>query len=84
MGFKTVARVVNGEGSVAPATAARVEAALRELNYVPDDFAGSLKKDGGRTRTIGMTISNVANPLAAKFTAASSSSRCPARSLPSR
>lgn len=67
VGFKTVARVVNGEGSVAPATAARVQAALRELNYVPDDFAGSLKKDGGRTRTIGLTISNVANPLAAQI-----------------
>lgn len=67
VGFKTVARVVNGEGSVAPETAAKVQAALRELHYVPDDFAGSLKKDGGRTRTIGLTISNVANPLAAQI-----------------
>jgi LacI family transcriptional regulator len=67
VGFKTVARVVNDEPGVAPATAVRVQAALRELGYVPDDFAGSLRKDGGRTRTIGLTISNVANPLAAQI-----------------
>lgn len=67
VGFKTVARVVNGEPNVAPATAARVRKALDELNYIPDDSAGSLRKDGGRTRTIGLTISDVANPLAAKI-----------------
>ena len=67
MGFKTVARVVNGEPGVAPATAARVQQALSELGYVPDDSAGSLRRDGGRTRTIGLTISNVANPLAAQI-----------------
>ena len=67
VGFKTVARVVNGEPGVAPATAARVRKALDELNYIPDDSAGSLRKDGGRTRTIGLTISNVADPLAAKI-----------------
>ncbi len=67
VGFKTVARVVNGEPGVAPATAARVQEALRELDYVPDDSAGSLRRDGGRTRTIGLTISSVANPLAAQI-----------------
>ncbi len=67
VGFKTVARVVNGEPGVAPATAARVQEALSELGYVPDDSAGSLRRNGGRTRTIGLTISNVANPLAAQI-----------------
>lgn len=67
VGFKTVARVVNGEPGVAAATAARVQKAINELGYVPDDSAGSLRKDGGRTRTIGLTISNVANPLAAQI-----------------
>ncbi|GAA4965038.1 LacI family DNA-binding transcriptional regulator [Kineococcus glutinatus] len=67
VGFKTVARVVNGEPNVAPATAAKVQKALDELGYVPDESAGSLRRAGGRTRTIGLTISNVANPLAAQI-----------------
>ena len=67
VGFKTVARVVNGERGVSPTTTARVKKAIDELGYVPDDSAGSLRRDGGRTRTIGLTISNVANPLAAQI-----------------
>lgn len=64
VGIKTVSRVVNGEPNVAPATAERVRAAAAQLSYEPDLMAGNLRRADGRTRTLGLLVSSVANPFA--------------------
>ncbi|GGD89084.1 LacI family DNA-binding transcriptional regulator [Microbacterium murale] len=61
--LKTVSRVVNGEGNVSPALAARVHQATAALNYSPDFRAGSLKRRGGSTKTIGLLVNSVDNPF---------------------
>jgi LacI family transcriptional regulator len=63
VGIKTVSRVVNGEAYVAPATAARVERAMRELNYRRDLAAGNLRRSDRRSLTLGLLVANVANPF---------------------
>ena len=60
--FKTVARVVHGEPWVRAETAARVNAAIRQLGYQPNDIASSLKRGVSR-ETIGLVIADVANPF---------------------
>jgi LacI family transcriptional regulator len=60
--FKTVARVINGEPWVRPETAARVEAAIRQLGYLPNEMASSLKRGVSRD-TVGLVIADVANPF---------------------
>jgi len=60
--FKTVARVVHGEPWVRAETAARVNAAIRQLGYRPNDIASSLKRGVSRD-TIGLVIADVANPF---------------------
>src|SRR4051812_23367526 len=47
----TVSRVVRLPEMVAPETRGRVEAAMRELGYVPNQLAGALAS-GARTRSI--------------------------------
>lgn len=64
VGIKTVSRVINGEPNVAPATAAKVLAAARSLDYEPDLHAGNLRRADGRTRTLGLLVSSVDNPFA--------------------
>lgn len=46
--IKTVSRVTNGEPNVRPQTSARVEAAIRELRYVPNPYARYLGTLRGR------------------------------------
>ncbi|MCW5951717.1 MAG: LacI family DNA-binding transcriptional regulator, partial [Propionibacteriaceae bacterium] len=64
VGTKTVSRVINAEPNVTPATAKRVWDAIRTLDYHVDMQAGSLRRAGGRTRTLGLLISSVDNPFA--------------------
>ena len=47
----TVSRVLRVPGKVKPETRARVEAAVRDLGYVPDDLAGSLSSRESRIVT---------------------------------
>jgi LacI family transcriptional regulator len=61
--LKTVSRVVNGEGTVAPELTARVDRAAAALDYRPNLTARSLRSSGGRTRSIGVLLENVANPF---------------------
>ena len=56
--FKTVARVVHGEQWVRPTTAARVQEAIRQLGYQPNEIASSLKRGVSRD-----TIDDRAGPL---------------------
>lgn len=57
----TVSRVLNNQGVVREGTRRRVLAAIEELNYQPNLHARSLA--GGRSRTLGMVVSNISNPF---------------------
>src|SRR5882757_2724896 len=57
----TVSRVVRLPGLVAPKTRARVEAAMRELGYVPNLVAGSLAS--ARTSSVGVLVPTIANSI---------------------
>ena len=66
--LSTVSLTVNGNGYVADETRARIEAAMAELHYVPNDLARSLSQ--GRTNLIGVTVPTVAHPFFAQLVAA--------------
>lgn len=55
--IKTVSRVINEVASVQPDTRARVEAAIAELNYVPNTIARGLK--AGSSAAIGLVIDSI-------------------------
>src|SRR5471032_597877 len=57
----TVSRVLNGAGGVRAATRERVEKAVADRGYTPNLIARSLA--GGRSRSIGMIVSNLENPF---------------------
>lgn len=57
----TVSRALNKPGRVNAATRDRIQAAARELNYVPNSQARALIS--GRTGTIAVLISDVTNPF---------------------
>lgn len=67
VGTKTVSRVINFESNVSDETAARVWDAIRALEYQVDMWAGSLRRADGRTRTLGLLVSSVANPFAGEL-----------------
>ncbi len=57
----TVSRVVRLPNLVAPETRGRVEAAMRELGYVPNLVAGSLASS--RTSSVGVLVPTIANSI---------------------
>ncbi len=57
----TVSRALNKPGRVNEATRVRIEAAARELHYVPNSQARALTS--GRTGTIALVVSDVTNPF---------------------
>ena len=57
----TVSRVLNNTGPVRAATKARVLKVVEELKYHPNLHARSLA--GGKSRTIGIIVSNMENPF---------------------
>lgn len=57
----TVSRVVNNVGPVKTTTGARVLKAMQELKYHPNIHARTLA--GGKSSTVGMIVSNLANPF---------------------
>jgi LacI family gluconate utilization system Gnt-I transcriptional repressor len=57
----TVSRVVRLPELVAPETRVRVEAAMRELGYVPNQIAGALA--GARTKSVGVLVPTIANSI---------------------
>jgi LacI family transcriptional regulator len=58
---KTVSRVFNNDPHVTPETKERVEAALRELNYVPTTLATTFRT--GRAPVIGVAIPDIVDPF---------------------
>src|SRR5947207_4576675 len=57
----TVSRVVRLPAMVAPETRARVEAAMRQLGYVPNLVAGALASS--RTNPVGVLVPTIANSI---------------------
>src|SRR6516164_7054962 len=57
----TVSRVVRLPETVAPQTRLKVEAAMRELGYVPNQLAGALA--GARTKSVGVLVPTIANSI---------------------
>jgi LacI family transcriptional regulator len=57
----TVSNVLNRPGKVSPATVARVQAVIAELDFVRNDAARQLR--AGRSRSIGFVVLDVANPF---------------------
>ena len=57
----TVSNVLNAPDKVAPATVARVLAAIDELGFVRNDAARQLK--AGRSRSVGLVVLDVGNPF---------------------
>jgi LacI family transcriptional regulator len=68
VGLATASRVVNGGTNVSPTTFKKVESAIRELGYIPNEAARILK--GGRTKTIGLLIPSIADSFFANCTEA--------------
>ncbi|MFI0422244.1 LacI family DNA-binding transcriptional regulator [Spongiactinospora sp. 9N601] len=62
---KTVSNVVNGYVHVAPATRARVQRAVAELNYRPNPSARSLR--GGRSGIIALAVPDLRIPYFAEL-----------------
>src|SRR6195952_2214697 len=57
----TVSRVVRLPALVAPETRSRVEAAMRDLGYVPNQVAGALAS--ARTGSVGVLVPTIANSI---------------------
>ena len=57
----TVSRVINDSGYASQKTRQRVEAAIAELNYVPNSLARSLKSN--QTHTLALIVSDITNPF---------------------
>lgn len=61
----TVSRVINNEPGVKEATLEKVNAAIKELNYIPDVYARGMKKN--KTETIALIIPTVWHPFFGEF-----------------
>jgi len=57
----TVSRVINNSGYVSQETRSRVEAAIAELQYVPNSLARSLRFK--RTHTLALVLTDITNPF---------------------
>lgn len=60
-----VSRVYNQKPGVSREKRERIEELIRRYNYVPDEYAKSLKKQ--RTKCIGIIVSDVCNPFFARI-----------------
>jgi LacI family transcriptional regulator len=67
VGIKTVSRVMNDEPGVSEATRQRVLGASQQLNYQLDMAAGSLRRTGRQTLSIGLLQPSVANPFSSEI-----------------
>ncbi|MBN1582023.1 MAG: LacI family DNA-binding transcriptional regulator [Anaerolineae bacterium] len=57
----TVSRVINHSGNVSAKTRERVEQAIRELGYMPNRLARSLRLK--RTHTLALVVTDITNPF---------------------
>ena len=59
--LSTVSLVVNNTGYVSADMRAKVESAMRQLNYIPNELARNLYRN--RTNTIGVIMPTIAHPF---------------------
>ena len=71
----TVSRVMKGDVPVNDTTRARVEAAIKALDYLPNAFARSLASN--RSQGIGLLISHLGGPFMSRFMATVEQDRVP-------
>ena len=64
----TASRALAGYGRISPATRDKVHAVAKELGYRPNSLARAMR--AGRTATIGLIVTDVANPFFAQATKA--------------
>lgn len=57
----TVSRVVNNSGHISPETRHRVEAAIQELNYIPNTLSQSLRYQ--KTNMVALIVTDITNPF---------------------
>lgn len=62
----TVSRVINNRGAISKKTKIKVQSAMEELNYFPNEIARSLF--GKKTNTIGILFPNLDNPFFGEMT----------------
>jgi LacI family transcriptional regulator len=67
LSVSAISRYLGGTLSLPPQTAARIDAAVRKLNYRPNPHARSLSR--GRSDVIGLVIPDIANPFFARLAA---------------
>ena len=65
VGVGTVSRMLNNSGYVAEETRKKIEIAMKELNYIPNELARNLYHK--RTGIIAVLVPNVVNPFFTKF-----------------
>lgn len=65
--LSTVSLVVNGTGYVSAEVRGRVESAMRELDYIPNELARNLYS--GRTSLIGVIVPTIRHPFFSTLTA---------------
>ncbi|MFR5027451.1 MAG: LacI family DNA-binding transcriptional regulator [Coprococcus sp.] len=56
----TVSRLINGTAKVEPETQKKIEAAMKKLDYVPNELARGMFK--GRSNSIAMLVPNIQHP----------------------
>ncbi|MCD7737268.1 MAG: LacI family DNA-binding transcriptional regulator [Lachnospiraceae bacterium] len=65
VGAATVSRVLNGNGYVSEATRKKIEAAMKELDYTPNELARNLYRK--RAGIIAVIVPDAAHPFFAEF-----------------
>ena len=65
VGVGTVSRMLNDSGYVAEETREKIEVAMRELNYTPNELARNLYHK--RSGIIAVLVPNVSNPFFTEF-----------------
>lgn len=65
VGVGTVSRVLNSSGAVKESTRRKVEAAMKELNYIPNAYARGLKMN--KTNTVALIIPTIWHPFFSEF-----------------
>ena len=63
----TVSMVLNGKGRISPATAERVQQAIKALDYVPNSAAANLRSQ--QSNLVGLILRDITDPFYTEVTA---------------
>ena len=65
VGYGTVSRYINQSGYVSKESGEKIQAAIKELNYKPNELAKNLLRN--QSKIIGVMVPNIEHPFFAKF-----------------